>query len=944
MYGYAASLDPSFKFSSIKTDHFTIHYHQGLEGFAFRSADILENVHDTISGNFGWAPDDRTQVVLLDNTDFANGLATVLPYNAMYINVVPPFSDLTISESDDWLALVLIHEYVHILTLDPVRGYASTLRNIFGKTLPGNDPLSMVLFLITAPPNIFLPGWWTEGIATWAETEYTSSGRGRSSFVDMIFRMAVYENMLPRVDLLNGDVPYWPSGSTRYIYGMLFKKYIADTYGQESPGQLNLSHAGRLPFFINSPPKKITGLTYIDLYREVVRNLMTVQAQNIEKLMTSAFTDVITLPVTGERMTHPRISPQGRYLAVNRRDPHDHEAIIIYDLETFDIVFTINRLPSDRSLSWSSDGLRLFFTQALKKDSYNLYQDIFVFNVETDSVKQVTNNERTKDIDVSPDGSRIVFVKTEAGRQNISVLSLENGKTENITDYDGPVLSSPRWSPDGRSIVYAKRESEGSTSLEIIHSEAAKPETLVTNDSSNVFPAWSADGSSIIYSSDTTGVYNLFAYSLSEKKVRQVTHLPGGAFHAEVADNNIYFSNYSSKGFDIVEIPYRPSSWRKDIGPFIKKTWDKQKAGDRRAVEGDPHIASDYKITKYDPSKTLRPRFWLPTISYDDEGVIPGAFTAGHDVLGYHTYTLRAGRGVSGRTYFDISYLYDRWKPSFLFRAFSLPVYYDDLFDDGSGYYERSTGAGLEIRYPLPMRSLRSHYTVRAGFNMVNVSNLTDIRNRGVGTYNIFEGREDFVFTGFTYRGALRYPLSISYEQGREISFLLKSYIMGPDHREYLLDYKEYIGRSKNHTIFLNISGAISEGEHSAQQSFSIGGVPYVQNRFPIRGFPSNFERGKYVIKSTLEYRFPVWYIFRGWNTKPVFLDRLHMALFTDAGNTWGIFNDFEINDVSVGIGAEARMDTVIGYKARITPSLGFAQGITDRGETQVYFILYINI
>ena len=83
----------------------------------------------------------------------------------------------------------------------------------------------------------------------------------------MIIRMAVLENKLPRIDQLNGDVPYWPSGSTPYIYGMLMKKYIAETYGNELPGKLSSAHSGRLPYFINSPPRKLTGLNFLIVRR-----------------------------------------------------------------------------------------------------------------------------------------------------------------------------------------------------------------------------------------------------------------------------------------------------------------------------------------------------------------------------------------------------------------------------------------------------------------------------------------------------------------------------------------------------------------------------------------------------------------------------------------------------------------------------------------------------
>ena len=97
-------------------------------------------------------------------------------------------------------------------------------------------------------------------------------------------------------------------------------------------------------------------------------------------------------------------------------------------------------------------------------------------------------------------------------------------------------------------------------------------------------------------------------------------------------------------------------------------------------------------------------------------------------------------------------------------------------------------------------------------------------------------------------------------------------------------------------------------------------------------------------MKSTLEYRFPIKYFFRGWNTKPFFWDRLHVAAFADAGNVWGFNRRFDLDDFSAGIGAEARIDMVLGYKMKVTPAFGIARGITDDGETQVYITIYTDL
>jgi len=451
--GNAAFIDPGFRFSTIETDHFVIHFHQGTEEIAYRAARIAEDVHIRVAPLLRWTPAEKTQVVLLDSSDFANGMTTVLPYNMMYLYLSTPFPDSSIAEYDDWLEILMLHEYVHVLTMDPARGYSSIMRSIFGKPIPGMDPLSLGLFLFAAPPNVFMPYWWLEGMSTWAETEVTSAGRGRSSYYDMVFRMAVLEDRIPLVSQIDGHVPYWPDGNLPYMYGMLLEKYIAHHYGEDKPGEISYQQAGRVPFFISAPARNYTGKNYVQLYDEMVSSLRDEENRNIEMLKSVPLTDRRTMPLDGERLTNPRYSPDGKYLAVNRRDPNQHEEILIVYAHSLEEIDTVRRLPSDHSMSWSPDGTTLYFTQADLRGlgGYNFYQDIYAFDLQRDSVRRITTGLRTKDIDISPDGSSIVFVRVSAEEQALTVLDLIGGETITLFSAgEETSLMGPRWSPDGQ--------------------------------------------------------------------------------------------------------------------------------------------------------------------------------------------------------------------------------------------------------------------------------------------------------------------------------------------------------------------------------------------------------------------------------------------------------------------------------------------------------------
>ena len=54
MFGYTLKLDSSLTWKSIKTEHFWIHYHQGLEKAAFSLALIAEETHKRLSKDIGW--------------------------------------------------------------------------------------------------------------------------------------------------------------------------------------------------------------------------------------------------------------------------------------------------------------------------------------------------------------------------------------------------------------------------------------------------------------------------------------------------------------------------------------------------------------------------------------------------------------------------------------------------------------------------------------------------------------------------------------------------------------------------------------------------------------------------------------------------------------------------------------------------------------------------
>src|SRR5687768_17624018 len=87
---HAATYDPELKWRTISTEHFDIHFHQGVEQVADEFSQTVERVYDTMTEEVAWKPRPRIHVTLIDRTDDANGFASAVPVPNITIYVTAP--------------------------------------------------------------------------------------------------------------------------------------------------------------------------------------------------------------------------------------------------------------------------------------------------------------------------------------------------------------------------------------------------------------------------------------------------------------------------------------------------------------------------------------------------------------------------------------------------------------------------------------------------------------------------------------------------------------------------------------------------------------------------------------------------------------------------------------------------------------------------------------
>ena len=69
--------------------------------------------------------------------------------------------------------------------------------------------------------------------------------------------------------------------------------------------------------------------------------------------------------------------------------------------------------------------------------------------------------------DYSPDGTRLAFVSTRSGVEEIWGSNADGSKPSQMTFTGGPQCSNPRWSPDGRTLLFNSRR-EGTADLYLL--------------------------------------------------------------------------------------------------------------------------------------------------------------------------------------------------------------------------------------------------------------------------------------------------------------------------------------------------------------------------------------------------------------------------------------------------------------------------------------------
>ncbi|OUR98471.1 hypothetical protein A9Q84_03410 [Halobacteriovorax marinus] len=243
----------SFKVSTQYGDYnFELHLPVNDENFTKRVVKILQEDTAKLAEYFQYAPREVVHFVLKEKAFEANGSATVFPRDLIVLRKFPPLGSEHLTTGDDYLQGLVLHELIHIIHMDQTEGVLEVIRTIFGAI----GKLGGVT-----------PRWFTEGVATWGESEFTDGGRLRNNLMRSQWeQVLITEGFCDSIDCLDNPGMY-PYRQFPYWGGSFFMEYLEGRH-KGSVRCLVKANNNNVPFFLNSAFRECFGISATDMYQK----------------------------------------------------------------------------------------------------------------------------------------------------------------------------------------------------------------------------------------------------------------------------------------------------------------------------------------------------------------------------------------------------------------------------------------------------------------------------------------------------------------------------------------------------------------------------------------------------------------------------------------------------------------------------------------------------
>ena len=150
-------------------------------------------------------------------------------------------------------------------------------------------------------------------------------------------------------------------------------------------------------------------------------------------------------------------------------------------------------------------------------------RDIYISDFDGFNLRRITTDRSIKlSPRFSPDGRYLIYTSYKKGRPQLFLTDLGSGTVKELAGYSG-INIAPSWHPDGNSVAVTLSK-DGNPDIYVMNLKGDIEKRLTHGPGINVSPTWSPDGENIAFVSDRYGNPQIFVMDVRSRRTRRLTY------------------------------------------------------------------------------------------------------------------------------------------------------------------------------------------------------------------------------------------------------------------------------------------------------------------------------------------------------------------------------------------------------------------------------------